>query len=234
MGQPDLLGNMLRKLPFRKGIPWKPCCAGGGLLLTLALFLLAGAYSTFPGDRSALEAFQAQNSGGLDSAARALSFVGGGIVSAVLVSGMIVYLMIRQRRIDALVVLLSVIPIIVGFFLKEAVGRVRPEYFITNSPPNSLSFPSGHALSAMIIGGLLIFFVEEMVQSIRIRRALQVVIGILILAVGASRVYLGVHWPSDVIGGYLFGLMALIGLFWLRSRLIVGRSRLSEAKAQAT
>ena len=200
-------------------LPWKPCMAGGGLLLTLSVFLLAWGYSTFPGDRGALEGFQNNQSEWLDTAALAVTSLAGWAAAVVMIAGASVYLALGRRRTDALIVLLSAVPMLAGFLLKEAIGRARPDYFITGSEPGSLSFPSGHAVFAMIFGGLLIMLAEELIGSAKIRRTLQIVVGLFILAVGASRVYLGVHWPSDVLGGYLFGVMALLGLFWLRNRL---------------
>ena len=61
--------------------------------------------------------------------------------------------------------------------------------------------------------------VNELPVSTPIRRSFQALLALLILVMGLSRVYLGVHWPSDVMGGYLFGIMALLGLVWLRNRL---------------
>jgi len=51
------------------------------------------------------------------------------------------------------------------------------------------------------------------------RRAVQVGLILVVAAMGASRVYLGVHWPSDVIGSYVLGVLALVGLVWLRNNL---------------
>ena len=118
----------------------------GGLLLTLAMFILAWAFATFPGDRGALQGFQDNQSGWLDAVARGVTSLGGWAVALAMMLGMVVYLAISRRRIDALIVLLSGAPVLAGFFLKQAVGRARPEFFITGAEPSSLSFPSGHSL----------------------------------------------------------------------------------------
>jgi undecaprenyl-diphosphatase len=205
-------------------LPWKPCLVCGGFLATLAVFLLAWAFSTFPGDETALRGFQGIHPGWLKTAALTATSLGGAKVAAVLMALVAVSMYLLRRRVDSLIVLLSAIPMIAGFFLKEVVGRARPEYFLMGSGPSTPSFPSGHSLFAMVFGGLLIFLVEDLVHSAPVRRALQFSLVLLILAVGASRVYLGVHWPSDVLGGYLFGAMALLVLMWLRNRL-AGRQR---------
>ena len=196
----------------------------GILLVTVAIFVLAWAFPTFPGDRGALKGFQDNQSGWLDSAALAVTSLGGWAAAIILMSGMILYLAICRRRIDALIVLFNGAPILAGFLLKEAVGRARPEYLMTGSAPSTMSFPSGHSLFAMVFGGLLIVLAEGWIESIQVRRALQVGLGLLILAVGASRVYLGAHWPSDVLGGYLFGAIALLGLVLVRNMMLGQRS----------
>lgn len=139
-------------------------------------------------------------------------------MAGALMIGLITLLVIASRRADALVVFVGAVPILAGIFLKEAVGRARPDYLIIGSEPTSLSFPSGHALFAMVFGGLLIVLAGDIIRPVKVRRAIQIGLALLILAIGASRVYLGVHYPSDVLGGYLFGAMALLGLVWLRNR----------------
>ena len=191
----------------------------GGLLLTLVIFVFAWFYASFPGDQQALERFQNSQTGWLDTAASAVSRLGWMPVSSVLMVFTVVALFVTRRWADALVVTLSGIPIGVGILLKDVIGRAWPEYFLTGSAPSSLSFPSGHSLFAMLFGGLLIVLAEELPISTPIRRGLQTVLAMLILGVGASRVYLGVHWPSDVVGGYLFGIVALMGLVWMRNHL---------------
>ena len=210
---------MAGKFPLIGRLRWRPCCLGGGLLLTLIIFFLAWSYATFPGDQEALERFQETQTGWLDTAAYGVTKLGWMPVSTVLMAVTVVALFARRRWADSLVVALSGVPIGLGILLKDVIGRARPEYFITGPAPSSLSFPSGHSLFAMLFGGLLIVLVEELPVSTPIRRSLQTLLALLILGVGASRVYLGVHWPSDVVGGYLFGILALFGLVWLRNRL---------------
>ena len=214
---------MIGKFPLIGRLRWRRCCLAGGLLFTLVIFLLAWSFATFPGDEVALERFQDNQTGWLDAAALGVTRLGWAPVSTTLIVVTVASLFVMRRRADALVVALSGIPIGLGILLKDVIGRARPEYFLTSSAPSSLSFPSGHSLFAMVFGGLLIVLVEELPVSTPIRRSLQTVLVLLILGVGASRVYLGVHWPSDVVGGYMFGIVALLGLVWLRNRLPNGR-----------
>jgi len=104
----------------------------------------------------------------------------------------------------------------VGNVLKYVVGRPRPDYqlIVIDSNP---SFPSGHTLLAVIFGGVLIYLIGLWVKPVLLRRSIQVTIFAAVIMMGASRVYLGVHWPSDVIGAYALGAMALIGLIGLRN-----------------
>ena len=197
----------------------------------MLIFILAGAWATFPGDQGALEGFRSNQSEWLDSAALAVTTLGGQVVATALMTGLIALLVLARRRVDALVVLISAAPIMVGFLLKVAVGRARPDFMFLGSEPSSLSFPSGHALFAIVFGGLLIILAGDVIQPVKLRRAIQIGLALIILAVGASRVYLGVHYPSDVLGSYLFGAMALLGLVWLRNWFASRRGRAAEAPA---
>ncbi len=194
-----------------------------GLPLTLGLFLLAWAFPTFPGDEPGLLGFQRLQTSWLDIAAQAVSALGVVSIGLPLILAVSGLLYLLHRRIDALIVLLSLAPLVAGNALKFVVERPRPDYLLVGSNPGSLSFPSGHSMYAFLFGGILIFLVGELVESPLLRRWLQGALVLLILAIGASRVYMGVHWPSDVIGGYLFGGMALLGLIGLRDVLIRSR-----------
>jgi undecaprenyl-diphosphatase len=71
------------------------------------------------------------------------------------------------------------------------------------------SFPSGHVTSYMALFGFLFYLIYALMRPSLLRSALGAVFGALIGLVGLSRVYLGAHWASDVLGGYCFGF------FWL-------------------
>jgi undecaprenyl-diphosphatase len=203
-------------------LDWQRLSLTVGMLLTLSLFILAWVFPTFPGDDWALLQFQQLESGWLTCGALVVTTLGGGPV-AVGVVGIVTFGMLLLRRyLDAWIVSLSLVLIPVGQALKIAVGRPRPDFLLVSDVPSTMSFPSGHALSAMILGGILISLVGETVRPKVICRGLQFMLILFILAVGASRVYLGLHWPSDVIGGFAFGGLGLVGLFFLRGLSLSG------------
>jgi undecaprenyl-diphosphatase len=86
--------------------------------------------------------------------------------------------------------------------LKQSFARPRPSAFFDYATPLSHSFPSGHAFfAASFFGGLAVLLTDR-IQSRGLQVAVWVVAISLILLVGFSRVYLGVHYPSDVLAGY--------------------------------
>lgn len=89
--------------------------------------------------------------------------------------------------------------------LKNIYQRPRPslEHLVVE---HGFSFPSGHALAAGLVIGSLLIIVNQRIGSPGLRRLLQVVLAFLILVLPLSRVYLGVHYPSDVIGSLLLSL----------------------------
>lgn len=192
----------------------------GLAFLTLLLFALASVFTRFPGDLTILLWLQSLQSPWLTKAAMTVSHLGDTPIALSMMAVAVILLLVWRRRDVAVMMLLSLVPIGAGNLLKLVVGRSRPEYLLLDVAPTSLSFPSGHALFAAIFWGLLVWLAEESIQSPWIRRSLQVALGLLILAVGWSRVYLGLHWPSDVIGGYMYGLLAVWLLTSLRGRLL--------------
>lgn len=91
--------------------------------------------------------------------------------------------------------------------LKAAVHRTRPEYAAAYLHGHSYSFPSGHAMGATVDYAMLAFAVHHWGQGGGTRRWLPYgLAAAAALLVGASRLYLGVHYPSDVLGGYTAGL----------------------------
>ena len=187
------------------------------ILGTFALFVLAWAYPTFPGDESTLLRFQTLRTGWLDDTAKGLADFGVVWVFLPVIGVLMAFLFLTRRYADAAMVFAGLFVIGIGNGLKVVVDRPRPDYQIFEPFQSSLSFPSGHSLLAVILGGLLIYLTESLVKPVRVRRAIQAGLVLVVIAMGASRVYMGVHWPSDVIGSYAFGLLALFGLIGLRN-----------------
>ncbi|WP_405702460.1 phosphatase PAP2 family protein [Streptomyces sp. NBC_01383] len=89
--------------------------------------------------------------------------------------------------------------------IKAAVGRERPQWSDPVDSAHYAAFPSGHALTAMVSCGLLLWLLRRHGAGPRMWRAALVAAWVSVLGVGVTRLYLGVHWPSDVLGGWLLG-----------------------------
>ena len=115
----------------------------------------------------------------------------------------------RGRRSYMLVVVANlVVAIVVNPILKQIFARARPTLFEVLKRPDTYSFPSGHSMSAMVIyGGLAAVIIALRPAS---RPLVVICAGILICGIGFSRVYLGAHWPMDVLAGWASGVPFLI------------------------
>ncbi|MGH7868138.1 MAG: phosphatase PAP2 family protein [Candidatus Dormibacteraceae bacterium] len=78
------------------------------------------------------------------------------------------------------------------------------------------TFPSGHMLRTVLIYGLLAFVVARLAPASRLRQTITPLVGILVIVMAASRLYLAVHWQSDVVGGAALGGTALVAaIMWM-------------------
>jgi len=100
------------------------------------------------------------------------------------------------------------------FGLKFLFNRPRPLIPLLKEVPG-LSFPSGHAFMSLTFFGLLIYGIYRHVANKRLKWSAIVLLVIIILLIGLSRVYLRLHYASDVIAGYCFGIVSLIILLWM-------------------
>jgi undecaprenyl-diphosphatase len=122
--------------------------------------------------------------------------------------------LVWQRRPRAGLVML-VVPALTGVtssILKQIFARPRPDLVPHLDHVSNLSYPSGHASNAIALCLLAALLIADKRRSLAINIALAAA-----LAIGSSRMMLGVHYPSDVIGGWLWGAgLALIGLVIVR------------------
>jgi undecaprenyl-diphosphatase len=114
-----------------------------------------------------------------------------------------------RRRTVAIVLVIDAIAVIGAYSaLKVMFSRERPELFDKVALPTGYSFPSGHSMSAVGIYGVIAAALIALYP--RARRLVIAAAAVLVAAIGLSRIYLGVHWPSDVLGGFLGGIPPLI------------------------
>lgn len=109
----------------------------------------------------------------------------------------------------------------ISFFFKSIMKRPRPHgepFRVATANIGGTSFPSGHVLNYMGVYGFLAYLTYTLIRLTALRRALLSALLMLLGLVGASRVYLGHHWFTDVLASYLLGLSYLIGLTALYRR----------------
>lgn len=153
-----------------------------------------------------------------------ITTVGSPLFVAALVAVMAIWCWIRSEHVLAVgVVAICAGEALLDGVLKRLIHRVRPAYGAHFLHGQSFSFPSGHAFGSIVAYGLLAFLVIDFYRPGRvIRRVVLAIAAALIFAIGLSRTYLGVHYPSDVVGGWAAGIawlaICLTGLRFARAR----------------
>lgn len=126
---------------------------------------------------------------------------------AVLVLAVSVFLWLTHHRISVALLMIAVAGGgILNTLLKEVFDRPRPSVVEQITDVSSQSFPSGHSMAAFIAYASVAYLGGRLEPTPTLRWTTWGLAALLILAVGGSRVYLGVHYPSDVVGGYVAGL----------------------------
>jgi membrane-associated phospholipid phosphatase len=200
-----------------------------GLAFAVGLTVLARATSRLPGDLPLARAIQdAPFPARLADALNALGTGWPAILVVIVIAT--IFALFRLRGFAPLFVAATVFGL-VSAPLKILAGRPRPDASLLDVTDQiaGMSFPSGHALHATVSFGLLAFLLESVALPTGVRRALQAGCLLVVLLTGVSRVYVGVHWPSDVLGGYIWGTLIVAALLHVthdqRHRVRVARGR---------
>ena len=197
----------------------------------VVLAAFASIYDRFPADLWLVRRFQDVDSSAFARTLNWAADAASGWEPLVVVTGGALFLLLVRRRLPALLLALAPVAGLLNAAVKEIVDRPRPGHELVPWSTRSYSsaFPSGHAESAIVIYGLLFYFITIFITQPAVRLVGQAACLWVILFTGMQRVYTGVHWPSDVLGGYYLGglvLAALIGLHRYLSRAVVtDRSR---------
>ena len=146
-----------------------------------------------------------RDSPGAVSALRAVTFLGSTIwLTTVVVLAAAYLLRLRRRRLAVFVVVTTAAGSLLNFVVKQVVSRPRPSLVDPVATASGKSFPSGHTMGSTVVYGTLVLVFIAAVR--RPRRGLVVVaVTALVVAIGFTRLALGVHYVTDVVGGLILG-----------------------------
>ena len=149
---------------------------------------------------------------------KSITFLGSAIVVIGITILCIIFIKNKRYGIFMSIDLVSIT--IFQLILKNIFCRNRP-VDINLIVENSYSYPSGHCLTAMAFYGLIIYFIIKSNIPMKNKKIYSILLSILILFIGLSRIYLGVHFFTDVIGGYTFSVCFLIIYTYIIKRWLI-------------
>ena len=179
--------------------------AGTAAFVELASHVRSGATQTF--DENVMRWMGAHRIEWIERSLLEITALGTGLVVMMIVLISALFLIATQHRFSAFLLLVaSAGGIVLNAVLKSSFDRPRPQLFEWLTVPSSSSFPSGHAMSSAIVYFTVAYLIARL-EKRRWMRTLTIVSSLLlVLLISVSRLYLGVHYPSDVLAGMIIGL----------------------------
>ena len=126
-----------------------------------------------------------------------------------------IFIILKKKYKLLIIVLSSISSVIINNLVKIIVKRERPDY-LRMVMEKSYSFPSGHAMISVLFFGSIIYLVNK--HNLKYKKLITFSLSTFILLIGISRIYLGVHYLTDVVGGYLLGFIVLFLIICLFER----------------
>ncbi len=149
---------------------------------------------------------------GITSVMRASSFLGSAwVLAPATLVAILSFCYLRWYRAAVLMAATMASQAGLGFVLKHAFHRARPVPFF-GAAPASYAFPSGHALGSLCFYGALAMILSTRTLRREAQFGIWTATALLVAMIGVSRIYLGVHYPSDVIAGYCAGFVWVAGI----------------------
>ena len=186
------------------------------LPLVALLSVAAAVKDRFTGDLFVARAVQSIRAGSWEEVMEGVSFVGQTPFLVTIAAVFMALFLWRKQPGACVAIAAAVLSFGIGPVLKFIVDRPRPSEDLVTvwRSQDSLSFPSGHAFTAVLLFGLLFYLAPRLVPWRWAALLMRVSSASLILLIGISRVYLGAHWPSDVLGGLVYGGLILAFLIY--------------------
>ncbi len=187
------------------------------LVASITISVFARFCETFLGDVWVIERMQDYQSSALTHFMKGISLIGKSEIMLTLATALAGSLItFRQYREGFTAVGGLVIMLFLPLF-KLIIDRPRPDADLVGMVGHNVDpgFPSGHTYHSLMIFGFLICMASVYISKMWLRRGIQILLGLMILTISFSRVYLGHHWPSDVLGSYVIGGFFLTLLIWM-------------------
>lgn len=198
--------------------------AGTAIFVELAEHVRSGSTQAF--DESVMRWVDAHHSPALDAVMLEITALGTGTVVLMVVAVAALFLVLTQHKYPAMLLLASSFGgLVLNLVLKLGFNRPRPSVVVAAVHTFSSSFPSGHAMSSAIVYSTVAYLAARLHRHVWARWLVMTSAMILIALISFSRIYLGVHYPSDVVAGVAIGLawaafcmatLEAIQKFWLR------------------
>ena len=222
--------NEAQRIAAQTSFSGRKAVSRGTMFLAFYLWLLSGAIMLsfiaqrtqfFPGDMSITKQLQKRHNPLLRKFMIGISEIGFPKLAVPITVCIASIFWALRFRLEALFILLTSSSNILNALVKRLIKRPRPtnELVTVVRVINEPSFPSGHVMHYINFFGLLIYLLATNWRSSRLRNTLIATCTSLIVAIGPSRVYLGAHWPSDVMAGYLYGGLWFGGLMTVYLRI---------------
>lgn len=221
--------NEVQRIAAQTSVSGRNAVSRGTIFMALWFWLLSGIVmisviarktQLFPGDITITRELQRRQNPVVRRVFYGISEIGFPKWSIPLTIGSAGIFWALRFRVEAIFVLLTSTASILNGLVKGLIKRPRPtsELVTVVRVINEPSFPSGHVMYYVNFYGLLIYLLATNWRSGKLRNTLIAVFTGLISTIGPSRVYLGAHWPSDVMAGYVYGGLWFSGLMALYLR----------------
>lgn len=152
-----------------------------------------------------------------------------GSATCLLPLALILFIIVKNKKTGLLILINLIIITILNNVLKVILQRPRPiEFRIINE--SGYSFPSGHSMVSMAFYGFLIYLIYKNIKNKYLKIPLISILSLLIIMIGVSRIYLGVHYTSDVCAGFLISISYLVIYINLANKFVFDKEKIKDEK----
>lgn len=161
---------------------------------------------------------------------KSITFIGNLIGYLLIIPILTVFFIIRKNwRLSLEITIVLLLSSGLNIFLKNFIGRERPPEIGRLVFADFYSFPSGHAMSAITFYGFIVYLCFILIKKVWLKYVIVFLCISITILIGLSRIYLGVHYPSDILAGYIAGLAWLMFCIIVLNVITLSKLKLTEA-----